>query len=155
MEEKAMKKANLMKAAFAIMIALTAVVMGGCGGRGGGQVASLPPANTTDRGTLKFTNVTTRTAITIDAQQIPAASGTVTVSVAPGIHTVVVSRAGYIVGDIAGLAQTPIAINETTEKALSFTREAIPLPDGWVDAAGRIAGAPVSENIADASLPLP
>ena len=137
-----MKTRNPKKAIFAAMLLFAAALAGGCGGRSGGGVAAQPPANPADRGTLKLTNVPAKTVITIDGQQQPVATGTVTIQLAPGVHSVVVSRVGYVVGNSADLAQTPVAIGETTEKALSFTREEIPLPDDWVEAAARIAGAP-------------
>ena len=137
-----MKKMNVMKGTFAAMLLLSAALAGGCGGRSGGGVAAQPSANPADRGTLKITNVPAKTVITIDGQQQPVTTGTLTIQLAPGVHSVVVSRVGYVVGNSADLARTPVGIGETTEISLSFTREEVPLPDDWVEAAARIAGAP-------------
>lgn len=148
-----MKKAKTGTSMFIAMLLFAAALAGGCGGRSGGGVAAQPPVNPADRGTLKLTNVPAKAVITVDGQAVPAATGTVTVSVAPGVHSVVVSRTGYTVTNSADLTQTPVAIGQTTEKALSFAREEVPLPDDWVEAAGRIAGAPEEDKPAPPLLP--
>ena len=143
MEAGIMIKTKVIKALFAAMLIIAAAVAVGCGGRGGsGGLAAQPPANPADRGTLKLTNVASKTVVTIDGDAVEAASGTISVSIAPGVHSIVVSRAGYLVDDAEGLTKTPVTIGQTTEKALSFTREEIPLPEGWVEAASRMVGNP-------------
>ena len=148
-----MKNANYAKGIFVAMLLFAAPLSSGCGGRSGGGVAAQPPANPADRGTLKLTNAPAKTVITIDGQQQPVASGTITIQLAPGVHSVVVSRTGYTVTNSADLANTPVAINQTTEKALSFAREEIPLPDDWAEAAARIAGAPKEDKPAPPPAP--
>ncbi len=149
-----MRRMELVKIMFVAALLSTAVLAGGCGGRSSGGVAAQPPASPEDRGTLKLTNVPAKTIITIDGQQHAAATGTVTFDLAPGVHAVAVSRAGYVAANSADLAQTPIAIGQTTEKTLSFAREEIPLPDDWVEETpARIAEAPEEDKPTAPSAP--
>lgn len=142
-----MKKRTFAGTLLIVLMLVAAALAGGCGGRSGsGAVAALPPPPEA-RGTLKFSNVPAKTVITVDGQQIPMASGTVTVEVAPGVHVIVVSRTGYVVANSADLQAVPVAVGAVTEKTLSFTREAVPLPDGWVETAGRLAGQPGGETL--------
>jgi hypothetical protein len=115
-------------------------MFGGCGGRSdSGAVATLPAPPDT-RGTLKISNVTAKTVITVDGAQIQTATGTVSVQLTPGAHAVAVSRAGYDVDNSADLAAVSITGNAVTEKTLAFTRTALPLPGDWAVTAGRVAG---------------
>lgn len=107
----------------------------GCGGRSaGGEAASLP-APSGARSALKISPVTSRTVVVVDGQAAPAASGTLTLDVAAGVHSVAITRAGYILNNAADLQQVPAAVGTTVEKTLDFTRESVPLPSGWQAAA--------------------
>jgi hypothetical protein len=128
-------KAKAIKGLCLITLAGFLAGAAGCGGRSaGGEAAALPPPAGA-RSALKFSPVTLRTVVVVDGQAAPAASGTLTFDVAAGVHSVAITRAGYILNNAADLQQMPAAVGETVEKMLDFTRESVPLPSGWQAAA--------------------
>jgi len=119
----------------AAMLACALALGGGCGGRSAAGGASALPAPDGAKSTLKISSVTSRTIVAVDGQAAPAASGTLTIDVAPGVHSITVTRAGYEVANAAALQQVSAALDATMDLIVSFTRETPPLPDGWTAAA--------------------
>lgn len=107
-------------------------ITGGCGGRSSSPVTTVPPV-VAARGTLRLSGVTARTNISVDGQQVPSASGSVTIELSEGIHSVSVERAGYTLGNGADLTAVAVASGTVTVRDLSFTRDRAPLPEEWLD----------------------
>lgn len=134
METRHMKKRTYY-GILAGVLACALALGGGCGGRSAAGGAAALPAPDGAKSTLKISSVTSRTVVAVDGQAAPAASGTLTIDVAPGVHSITVTRAGYAVANAAALQQVSAALDATMDLIVSFTRETPPLPAGWTAAA--------------------